>query len=80
MARIGTAKASLRSSHQDAASVWRTERALPEVVVASGRLADCTFLNADEVEVVVLDQPREGGDELSVRHDPQHPLAGTLRT
>ncbi|WP_210727054.1 leucyl aminopeptidase family protein [Sanguibacter hominis] len=70
MARTGTASASLRSSHQDAASAWRTERALPEVVVASGRLADCTFLNADEVEVVVL--PVAPGPEEEDGLEPRH--------
>ncbi|MBD9698993.1 leucyl aminopeptidase family protein [Flavimobilis sp. GY10621] len=49
---------------------WSVDRDLPEVVVAAGRLAECTFLTQDEVEVVVLPVAPgpEEGDGLEPRH------------
>ena len=52
------------------ADPWSVDRDLPEVVVAAGRLAGCTFLTQDEVEVVALPVAPgpEEGDDLEPRH------------
>lgn len=63
-----TSAPSAPDAHREAQAVWRSERALPDVVIAPGRFADCTFL--DEVEVVVL--PVAPGPEEEDGLEPRH--------